>query len=340
MPDVLHPWIAEARLTARRRFDARGRAGVALLAIASLLVLAAWTMSAGGWSSAGWAATGLRAFAQWPLPITLLLTGLSYRLSRSRVWALSQRVRSGWWAAAPVHPGQLARTLLLLSAAALLVALAAATALLVATALAAGPLPAPRSSLLTALAVTATGLIFGTGVGTWSALRRRNAHKAVAREGIRQPLFAWPWLDDRRLPHLCDWQRRETVLRWRRGGNAGWLAAVALAVPSGSPVSAVLGVLLLATLLAWLAVAQRASADSAVRAAQWLRATPVSAAQMFRTSLRYPLFAAACALGIGGLAIAPLGVAAIGGWALLVAAFSLRLPLTWWWHLRRPGKIP
>lgn len=340
MSDVLHPWFTEARLTARRQLGAwRWRVGTGVLAIASLFAGAAWAMQQSTQSGDSLLATGLQAFARWPVPIALLLAGLGYRLTRSRLLALSQYLRTGWWAAAPVDTGQLTRTSLLVSIVALAAVLAAAAVLLTVIAVWAEGPHAYRAPLMTALAVVAAGLIAGNGAGTLAALRGGGARKAAAREGRREPLFAWAWLDDRRLPHLCDWQRRETVLRWRRGGNAGWIAAAVMAIPGASSVWSVGGVLLLVTLLAWLDVAQRAGADSAMRAAACLRATPLTSMQFLRAGLRYPVFAAMCALVGGLLGIAVLGLSwrAMGLWALLVTALSMRLPLAWWWHVRRTG---
>src|SRR6185437_555818 len=199
---------------------------------------------------------------------TLLALGGSYAIAHARLLEALERWRFGWCGALPVARGATAATLLLVTAVALLVLLALVTALLLAVSVSAPH----RADLAYALA----GIDFALVVGAATAAVRALHAGARARhaDGIREPLFALPWLNDPRLPHLLDWQRRAALVRWRSGGNFVLVGLVLAVVPQGPVLHEVVGLVLLALALTWLEVVMRVSADSTRDASRLMTAIP------------------------------------------------------------------
>ena len=146
-------------------------------------------------------------------------------------------------------------------------------------------------------------------------------------DGTREPLLALPWLNDPRLPHLLDLQRRLALVRWRRGGSFVMVGIVLAAVPIGAPMLEVAGLVLLVLSWSWLAVVTRASADASAEAVRLLGAVPLQTHRARSASLRYLLVAASCALVpmilgatlVGRASLAPAWIACAG----LVSAWPL-----------------
>src|SRR5690348_6009146 len=261
----------------------------------------------------------------------LLALGGGYAIAHARLLDALRRWRFGWCGALPVGRGATASTLLLVTAAALLVSLAFATALLLAVSVSARH----RADLTYALA----GIDLALVVGTVAAAGR--AFRAGARvrhaDGIRESLFALPWLNDPRLPHLLDWQRRATLVRWRRGGSFVMVGVALAGVPDGPSLPMVVALVLLVLSWSWLAVAMRASADVAAAAVRLLGATPLDVDCARMALLRYPAVAALCAVvpmiagailaGHGAIAWAWAACAvAVSAWPLLCILRATRHP--------------
>lgn len=250
--------------------------GVPLLLLACCVALACADLYAGyGWCLAAAA---------------LLALGGSYAITHQRLLDALERWRFGWCGALPVARGALAFTALLVTAAALIASLAAVAALLLAVSVGAPH----RGDLPYALAGVELALVIGTAVAALRVFRGgiRTRHE----DGIREPLLALPWLNDPRLPHLLDWQRRMALVRWRRGGSFVTVGIVLAAVPMGAFLVPVAGLVLLVLSWTWFAVVMRASADTFAAAARLLAALPWDARSARLASLRYPLIATSCAL--------------------------------------------
>lgn len=221
----------------------------------------------------------------------LLALGGSHAITHPRLLDALERWQSGWCGALPASRGAAAYTLLLVTTLALVVSLAFATVLLSGVSMGAPH----RGDLAYALAGIELALVAGTAAATIRVFRR--GALAVRRaDGIREPLLALPWLNDPRLPHLLDWQRRAALVRWRRGGSFATAGIVLAAVPIGAPMLEVSGLVLLVLSWSWLAVAMRASADASVRAVRLLGAVPLDVHCARVASLRYPVVAVFCAL--------------------------------------------
>jgi len=139
-------------------------------------------------------------------------------------------------------------------------------------------------------------LVAGTAVAAIRVFRGGAVARVHHVDGIREPLLALPWLNDPRLPHLLDWQRRAALVRWRRGGSFAMVGIVLAAVPIGAPMLEVSALVLLVLAWSWLTVAMRASADAFVAAVRLLAAVPWGARFARMAALRYPLVATSCAL--------------------------------------------
>ncbi|MEI2432576.1 hypothetical protein RDV84_05790 [Lysobacter yananisis] len=317
MPPLFHPWLREARLAALRGGGwRRWRGGLAMLAA---IAAAGPLLRAFGGESAALPAAVPRLIAQLPLPFALLALACAYASARARLGALDDRLRHGWWAAAPIAPARIARTLVLLAALGVAAALSATAALLLA-------LGGDGARLRTAFAVLAAGLVPGVALGLAAALHQRRRPAQRVREGAREPLFGLRWLDDARLPHLSDWQRREALLRWRRGGHAWMIGAVLMALPGSTALASGAGVLLIATALAWFSLLAQACAAASVAAARALAALPVPRRGFARAAWRYPAFAFACACALAALGAGLLGLGWRAAPAWLVAVALLCLP--------------
>ena len=220
----------------------------------------------------------------------LLALGGSYSIAHQRLLDALERWRFGWCGALPVARGASASTALLVTAAALIASLALVSVLLLGISTSASH----RGDLPYAAAGIGLALIVGTTVAMLRVFRGgvRMRHA----DGIREPLLALPWLNDPRLPHLLDWQRRAALVRWRRGGSFVTVGIVLAAVPIGAPMLEVGASVLLVLAWSWLAVVMRASADAFVSAARLLAAVPWDGRSAWLAALRYPLIAALCAL--------------------------------------------
>lgn len=260
----------------------------------------------------------------------LLALGGSYAIAHRRLLDAVERWRFGWCGALPVARGAVPCTLLLVTTAALLASLALATVLLLGVSVSAPH----HGDLAYALAGIDLALFVGA---TAAALRvfRRSARVRHA-DGIREPLLALPWLNDPRLPHLLDWQRRAALVQWRRGGSFVMVGIVLIGVPIGAPMLEVAGLVLLVLSWSWLAVVMHASADASTAAIRLLGAVPLDAHRARVASFCYPLVAALCALVpmiVGAIldghaAIAPAWIAcagAVSAWPLTRIHCATRL---------------
>lgn len=317
MPPVFHPWLREARLAALRGGSGRRWSG-ALATLAAVAVAGPLARAIGG-DAAALPAAVPRLVAQLPLPFALLALAGAYASARARLGALDERLRHGWWAAAPIEPARVARTLVLLAALGAVAAVLATAALLLA-------LGGDRAQLRSAFFVLAAGLAPGVALGLAAVLRQRRRPAQRLREGAREPLFGLRWLDDARLPHLSDWQRREALLRWRRGGHAWMLGAVLMALPGSTALASGAGVLLIATALAWFSLVAQACAAATVAARRTLAAAPLAPHGFARAAWRYPAFAFACACALAAAGAGLLGLGWPAAPALLAAAIALCLP--------------
>jgi hypothetical protein len=324
---VLHPWLAEARIAFPRRLGAswpRAAAGAMLATAVCVLVVAA--ASQAGMSASAIASFSLHAIGQWPLPMLLLFAVAGYALMRGRLLLLLDDWQSGWLAATPSGPHSRLLTSLAITAVGTALATITVAGVLIVVAAIAGS----GMDLHIEMTIAATGIALGTALGLLSALRAGRRSSVQACEGVRQPLLSLTALLDRRLPHLFDWQRREALLRWRRGGNFRWLGAVLVALPSGISNRTALAVLLLAASMAWFIVTMRACHHSSRQAQTLCSATPVPHRLFILAAMRYPTFAAACTLGLGAVAVAIGGFPwrALAAWLACIVLLSIRmLPL-------------
>lgn len=270
----------------------------------------------------------------WCLAASVLLAlGGSYAVARRRLLDAQQRWRSGWCGALPATRGAMAFSLWIVAAAALLLALVSVAALLFGVAVSTphrGDLPYALAGIELALAVGVVAAMLRTFI--------RASHGRPA-DGIREPLLALRWLNDARLPHWLDWQRRAALVRWRRGGSFAMVGAALAAVPDGPSIPVVLSLVLLVLAWSWLAVVMRASAEAAAAAVRMLGATPLDARCARMVALRYPCIAAVCALvpvfavalSSGHAAIALAWMACAGAesaWPIMRIFRATRLPDT------------
>ena len=322
MPARWHPWFAQWRLQSRRRGHARSLLRATLGLAAVIVPLAAW---AGEGGRAALADAGLQTFARWPMAIALSLALLVHIAVSARLRPLAHELRNGWWAAAPLAPGSINRTLVAVGAVIALMATGVSVLLLAALAQAART-PVPFDVVG---GVLLAGIGGGAVLGVATSLRRV---PPPATERRRQPLLRLSALDDASLPHLFDWQHRAGVLRWRRGGHASVIAVAMLLLPGGATPGGGVGLLLLATVLAWLGAALAGAAEAATQAAALMRALPMVPQRRRRAVLRYPLFAFGCALAWSALAALLIGP--VIELALLIAvlllAVAARPALTLW----------
>lgn len=248
----------------------------------------------------------------------LLALGGSHAIAHQRVLDALERWRLGWCGALPIARVTTAWTLSMVIIATLLVSLAVVEALLLGVSM-----HAPhREDLPYALTGVGLALMVGTIVATLRALRGgARLHHA---DGIREPLFALRWLNDARLPHLPDWQRRAALVRWRRGGSFVMVGIVLAAVPMGAPMLEVASVVLLVLSWSWLAVAMRASAEATAGAVRLLGAMPLDIARARTVSFRYPVVVTFCALAwmAVGVALLRRGML-VPAWIVVAGAASL-----------------
>ncbi|HEV7123096.1 MAG TPA: hypothetical protein VGN24_06675 [Rhodanobacter sp.] len=252
--------------------------------------------------------------------VALLALGGSYAIAHLRLLDAVERWRFGWCGALPTRRDATVSTLLLVTTAALLASLVVATALLLGVSM-----HAPhRADLPYALTGIDLALVVGMTVAALRALHTgARVHQA---DGIREPLFALPWLNDPHLPHLLDWQRRAALVRWRRGGGGMMVALALFAVPDGASVLTGSGLVLFVISLTWLDVALRACVKTTAEAARLLRPTPAGGERLRAVSLRYPLLATACATSLTAAGAILLGdgaaLAGLGGVLCAIAAIA------------------
>lgn len=299
MGRMLHPWFAEARLVAAR--GGAWRRGRTLSAAAAAAIVLPLLLHGWGGDAAALAEALPRLIAGLPLPFGLLAMATAYAVARGRLIALDEYLRLGWWAAAPIEPSRATRSLVLLAGLATLAAMAFAATVLAACG-------GDRASLRAAYWVVDGGLALGAVLGLFAALRHRRHPAQRLREGARLPVFGLAWLDDARLPHLSDWQRREGVLRWRRGGHAWMIGAVLFGLPSSTGASSGIGVLLIAIALAWFSLILQACVAATLDADALLASTPRAPHRLAQAAWRYPAFALLCALAFASVGAALLSL--------------------------------
>lgn len=222
----------------------------------------------------------------WCLPVAAAFALLgAWALAQGRLSGALARAYSGWCGGLPLRAAATRRALIMLTFAALLAAVLGISSILLAVA-------TIRHSMFPDFSVLAVngGLVVGTVAAVVQVMRPGARTRLRGAQGVRESAFALRWLDDARLPHLIDWQRRAGLVKWRSGGFA-MVACVLVAVPHGAAIPGVVALILLAGSLAWLEVVMRSSAGVAASATGLLRATPFAAQRMCRASLRYPLFA-------------------------------------------------
>ncbi|MGO1002181.1 hypothetical protein [Lysobacter sp. CA196] len=317
MGRLLHPWFAEARLVAARGGAwRRGRVtlAAAIAAIALPLALRGW-----GGDAAVLVAALPRLIERLPLPFGLLAIAAAYAVARGRLIALDEYLRLGWWSAAPIEPARATRSLVVLAGLATLTAMAFVAAVLAAC----GGEPA---SLRSAYWIVDGGLALGAVLGVFAALRHRRHPTPRLREGARLPVFGLAWLDDARLPHISDWQRREGVLRWRRGGHAWMIGAVLFGLPSSTGASSGIGVLLIAIALAWFSLILQACVAATLDADALLASTPRAPRRLAQAAWRYPSFAWVCAVACISAGAGLLGLSGRAAPALLSILLVLSAP--------------
>ena len=307
MTALWHPAIRADWLVLRRTgLTAWARVlGPPVLLLAGCVALACGDLFAGyGWCLAAGA---------------LFALGGSYGIAHQRLLDALERWRFGWCGALPTARGAAASTLLLLATAALVASLAFVTTLLFGTAAFAphgGDWPYAVAAIDVALTV-------GVAAAAIRVFRRGALVRVHHADGIREPLLALPWLNDPRLPHLLDWQRRAALVRWRRGGSFVTVGIVLAAVPIGAPMLEVSALVLLVLAWSWLAVVMRASADAFAAAVRLLAAVPWNARSARMAALRYPLIATLCALVVMAIGAALLRHGAVAlVWIVCAGATS------------------
>ncbi|HET7224055.1 MAG TPA: hypothetical protein VFI81_12710 [Rhodanobacteraceae bacterium] len=248
----------------------------------------------------------------------LLALGGSYAITRQRLLDALERWRFGWCGALPVARGATLCTLSFITLAALIAPLALVAALLLVVSVGAPH----RGDLPYALAGIELALGVGTAVAAVRAFRR-GALAVHHADGIREPLLALPWLNDPRLPHLLDWQRRAALVRWRRGGSFVMVGIVLAGAPMGAPMLEVAGLVLLVLSWSWLTVVMRAGAGASAAAVRVLGAEPLDTRRARTASLRYPMVATLCALVWMALGTALLRQGMLGlAWIAIAGAVS------------------
>ncbi len=320
---MLHPCMTEARVVWRRQLRASAPAAIAVVllvvGVCGALVLA---LRASGVDTTAVLARAMQAFGSWPLAIGAVMAALAYATTRSRLLVAAEQMHHGWWGAVPVDPPSVARTLAVLA-----LIRTALVALPVAALLVLASLLAERGDTLApALLVTQSGLVLGAIGGLVAASRHRGARRRPARGGgIRQPIFPLSGWQDRRLPHLFDWQRREATLRWRRGGSFWWVGLVMFALPGGISPMALLMTLAMGVLIIWTSVALRACLETFLQTRRLLAACPLPTQRLRKAAWHYPALAGAPALICAALGAWWWGFSSVW-FAVAAAVLVLTLP--------------
>lgn len=273
----------------------------------------------------------LRLLAAQPVAVALAFGVFGFAMCRSSTLTLLQELRLGWWGAMPVPGAATQRSLhlnaLLLTLFGNLVVLLVLAGIVVLS-------RRPTPWFLPLFGVASAALWGGSALGYLGVRRLGQVRRGkVAPQHSSKPLLTLKALDHAQLRNLPDWQRRETVRRWRSGGRSWQFLALGLLVPMGMPLLPLVGLLLLGAALIWYGLALRASEDTIGRATALLAALPLPFPRFAAASARYPLFAWCCAsvLGSSGLLlqsakplVAVLFVLAIGLGSLLSLSLSWR----------------
>lgn len=298
MAAYFHPRLRETRLVAANRLHRLLRLWPQtvfhLLAASALLLL----VGAGiGRIDGDRIGLVLRLLAAQPLVVAVAFAAFGFAMCRSATLALLTELRLGWWGAAPVAEAATRRSLHLNA-----IVLTVFGNLIILLVLAGIVWLSRRSTpwFVPLLSAASIGFWLGSGLG-YLAVRRLGQHRQarVAQQHSSAALVPLPLLDHPQLRHLPDWQRRETVRRWRSGGRSWQFLALGLLVPMGMPLLPLAGLLLLGIALIWYGLALRASEDTIVRATQLFAALPLPFPRFAAGTLRYPLFAWVCASALG-----------------------------------------
>ena len=331
MNERIHPRLQEFGLVARNRWRLAlthyGESLFQLAAWSAAVALFAWGISRVDGDRIGLV---LHFLVEQPFATGVLFAAFGFAMAHGTTASLASELRHGWWGATPVPVAATRRTVLLFAFGQTLLGNAGLLGvLLVIVAI------SDRWQHWFAPAcdeIAERGADPQTGRG--DDYRRREARPRTkhSRHGTTKPLFALPGLDDARLRHFPDWQRREALNRWRLGGRIWQLVAFGLLIPMNSAFWSLLGLLLLGTSLIWFGVVLRASEETIVRATKLFAAMPLNFPALAAASLRYPLlawFATACIGGAGLMLQGASAVVAIGYALVLATGSALALALTW-----------
>jgi hypothetical protein len=298
MPAYFHPRLQESRRVAENRLRRLLRLWPQTLfhlcAAAALLALVGVGVARIDGDRIGLV---LRLLAAQPLVVAIAFAAFGFAMCRSATLALLTELKLGWWGAAPVPEAATRRSLHL--NAVLLTLFGNVVILLVLVGIV---LLSRRSTpwFVPLLAAASIGFWLGSGAG-YLAVRRLGALRRgrIAQQHSSAALLPLPALDHPQLRHLPDWQRRETVRRWRSGGRNWQFLAFGLLIPMGMPLLPLAGLLLLGAAMIWYGLALRASEDAMVRATRLFAALPLPFPRFAAGTLRYPLFAWLCASTLG-----------------------------------------
>ncbi|MGY0797903.1 hypothetical protein ACW7G0_02415 [Lysobacter sp. A286] len=333
-----HPWFAESAIILRRRLTSVW-IPVALigLGLGFATALGAGWPRANDTSFAAASQSLLTPLLNWPLLCALMVGIGSYVLVNARLQAVAARLHQGWWAAMPIDPRSVVIALCIVAGtvtALYLLALALALSALIALG-AHGGIGFASSCAALAVILGATGAL---------VVVLRRPHTVIAgfahvHVRTRRAFFNTEWLQDRQLPHLSDWQRREVRLRWRTGASAMPACAALILLPVGASPLLLLGLLVFLLSATWLGLVLRAWVRIAASASTLLRATPAGPSRQRRATRRYPLFACACASTCGVLVSgAAHSWMLLVGWSVLVVLVAIpALPAAW--RLFRDSRI-
>lgn len=314
---MLHPWWREAALVAPRVVHSRRGPVAASLGACAVILGGMWL---GDRAYPVATAASIHAAFETHAGMFALLLGLAaytsgHRLARSRVDAM----QTGWWRAAPVH-----RASIDVSVLAMCVLLAVAATVVAAGAIASLAWLAGQPVPIGTVRVSACAIAAGCVVAAVQVIWRRRHPPVTHRAGVRVPLLAMRGPRTSAAPHLFDWQRRETVVRWRRGGNIRLIGVALVLMPGATHPAHVAGMVLLAGAAAWWGTVIAASGDVAAHARLSMKATPIDAHRLRRAGWRYP----ALALGIASLLFAcGTLMVGVGSLAMLWAAVACVLSL-------------
>jgi MFS family permease len=331
MNERFHPRLAEFGLVARNRWRGalarKGETVFQLAAWSAAIALAAWAASRIDGDRIGLA---LYFLVSQPLATGLMFVALGFAMVHGTTISIVTELRHGWWGASPVPAEATRRTVFVFALGQTIAGNLGIVAVL-------GAIVAISDRwehwFYPAVAIFSVSLWLGAALG-YVVARRREArpHTKHTRHGTTKPLFPMPGLDDPRLHHFPDWQRREALNRWRLGGRLWQLVALGLLVPMNSAFWSLAGLLLLGTSLIWYGVVLRACEETIARATQLFAASPLPFPTFAAASARYLVVAWIAAAGLGCLGLvmqgASITVALIYALALALGS-ALALVLTW-----------